>query len=96
MDPWQAASLVPSGATVRGDYHTHGAYNPNQPNISYEYFSHGDWAGINADGAQHSSYLGGYLGTPSGQAYFYKPGSLAQYSPAGLQAVQRLIGTIAH
>ncbi len=96
VDPWQALSLVPSGATVRGDYHTHGAFNPSQPGISYEYFSHGDWSGINADAARNPSYLGGYLGTPSGRAYFYKPGSLTRYTPAGMQAAQRSIGTIAN
>ncbi|HEU4881014.1 MAG TPA: RHS repeat-associated core domain-containing protein [Longimicrobium sp.] len=95
-DPRHARGLVPAGATVRGDYHTHAAYNASQPNISYEYFSGGDWAGINADGARLSSYLGGYLGTPSGQAYFYAPGSLATYSPAGMQGIQRSIGTIRH
>jgi hypothetical protein len=95
-NPWDAMKHVPEGAIVLADWHTHGAYNPKQPDISYEYSSSGDVRGINSDGSQRPGYRGGYLGTPKGRAYYYPAGSLnyADYSVEAIKRIQRPVGRI--
>lgn len=95
-NPWDALPHVPEGATILADWHTHGAFNPAQPDISYEYFSSGDVRGINSDANRYPDYRGGYLGTPAGRAYFYQAGTLnyTDYSVQRIQEVQRRVGRI--
>jgi RHS repeat-associated protein len=91
-----AARLVPRGGDIILDYHTHG---PGGPGLTNEWFSEGDHAGINSDGrdARYPHYVGGVLGTPGGQAYFYPAGALPDtgYTNAAMQATQILLGRIA-
>jgi len=91
-DPWAALRFVPTGATVVLDYHTHAAAAPG---LTLEYFSPGDWRGINADALGHPGYVGGVLGTPSGNAYFYAAGSLSTYSDSAMRATQIHLQAIA-
>ena len=93
-DPWNAKPLVPAGATVVLDYHTHGAAPPGS---SFEFFSKADWLGIDADAQKNPGYVGGVLGTPAGDAYFYPGGALPPpYSVPAMQATQIHLQSIAH
>ncbi len=96
-NPWAALAYVPKDAVILADYHTHGRYNPAQPSISYEYFSDSDVYGINIDASKYPSYIGGYLGTPSGKAFFYQAGSLniIPYTVENIKRAQRYVGPIA-
>ncbi|RMF38899.1 MAG: DUF4329 domain-containing protein [Alphaproteobacteria bacterium] len=78
------AISAPPGATVVGDYHTHGDYSvvgpngpvrtsdPAQDSYNSDNFSSADINGINADAAGNPEYRG-YLGTPSGKYLEYNP-----------------------
>lgn len=65
-----ASSVVPEGAAVLLDFHTHGAAPASKPN-AFSTFSPGDISGINATGAsgQYPAYRGGVLATPQGQGF---------------------------
>ncbi|MDQ3132146.1 MAG: DUF4329 domain-containing protein [Acidobacteriota bacterium] len=77
---------APSGATVVGDYHTHGDYStqdpttkaavrtsdPTKDQFNSNNFSATDKTGIASDGASTPGYKG-YLGTPSGTFRSYDP-----------------------
>ncbi len=61
---------IPGSTVAAGDYHTHGAYDPNYYN---EIFSSADISGNNG------SQLPGYLGTPAGRVEVYNPSQAGQY-----------------
>jgi len=81
-----AAAAPPAGATVVGDYHTHGDYSTADPatgaavrtsaaardDFDSDHFSATDKSGIADDGAGNPAYRG-YLGTPSGDFRVYDP-----------------------
>ena len=83
-NPYSAPA--PAGATVVGDYHTHGAYSvydsvtgealrtddPSNDDYDSDNFSSTDRRGIAADGRGNPDYRG-YLGTPSGNFRSYNP-----------------------
>jgi RHS repeat-associated protein len=77
---------IPAGATVAGDYHTHGAYdpafngqgiNPGQPGYNWrldgnEIFSGNDMASNETEGPGNTP-VPGFLGTPRGTTEEYIP-----------------------
>ncbi|MGA2596788.1 MAG: DUF4329 domain-containing protein [Bryobacteraceae bacterium] len=79
-------AVPPPGATVLGDYHTHGDYStadpatgaavrtsdPTRDDFNSDNFSATDKSGIAHDGAGNAGYRG-YLGTPSGGFRVYDP-----------------------
>ena len=93
FQPSSAAHLVPSGAVIVGDYHTHGDYsiynlktgaairssNPLNDQFNSDYFSKGDYRGISIDARRSPDYRG-YLGTPSGVFRAFNP-----HAPKGKQ-----------
>lgn len=78
VNPWDAKGLVPDGAKIVADYHTHGAPGRSDFNM----FSPDDINGSNYDFfnlvnyGNGTSYIGSYLGAPNGKVLFYKAASL--------------------
>ncbi|HEY0922273.1 RHS repeat-associated core domain-containing protein [Rheinheimera pacifica] len=84
VNPHDAA--IPDGATLVGDYHTHGDYSlvdrvsgaairtgdPLRDEFNSDNFSAGDYSGIRADARGISGYRG-YLGTPGGLFKVFNP-----------------------
>ncbi|WNO61010.1 RHS repeat-associated core domain-containing protein [Rheinheimera sp. MMS21-TC3] len=79
-------AVIPDGATLVGDYHTHGDYSlidrvsgaairtgdPLRDEFNSDNFSAGDYSGIRADARGISGYRG-YLGTPGGLFKVFNP-----------------------
>ena len=79
-------AVIPDGATLVGDYHTHGDYSlvdrvsgaairtgdPLRDEFNSDNFSASDYSGIRADARGISGYRG-YLGTPSGLFKVFNP-----------------------
>ncbi len=63
-------TAIPVGTTIAGDYHTHGAYDPQYYN---EQFSPTDIHGNSSAG------LPGFLGTPQDRIEIFYPGQAATY-----------------
>jgi RHS repeat-associated protein len=91
FSPSSAAGLVPEGAVIVGDYHTHGDYSivdsngrivrtgdPTRDHFNSDNFSTGDYRGIKADAGGNRAYRG-YLGTPSGVFKAYDPVGNREY-----------------
>jgi hypothetical protein len=89
FSPSMARQLVPQGALVVGDYHTHGDYsrvvngNPMRTRAALDqfnsdHFSTSDILGIQSDGRGIPTYRG-YLGTPSGVFRVFDPATGTQY-----------------
>jgi uncharacterized protein RhaS with RHS repeats len=76
-----ASSVVPEGAAVLADFHTHGAAPPSNPS-AFSAFSSGDISGINGTGAsgKYPAYRAGFLATPQGQGFRKDPGPTAPTS----------------
>jgi hypothetical protein len=86
-DLGQSEGMVPKGATVVGDYHTHGNYSIEDPvtkkliatgkkgkdDFDADNFSAPDEAGTERDAADNPEYRA-YLGTPSRRFRVYHPG----------------------
>jgi hypothetical protein len=85
VDPWAARDMVPEGATVVGDYHTHAAYSrltdPNDVNSPLirateatetgysNWFSAGDVSHTALTTMRTQDGYEAYLGTPSGDTF---------------------------
>ncbi|MCV2884641.1 DUF4329 domain-containing protein [Aestuariibacter sp. AA17] len=92
FSPSKARKLVPKGAKVLGDYHTHGDYStydwdtkrairtgdPKRDDFRSDYFSENDYKGIRHDSKGGPRYRG-YLGTPSGTFRAYDPTNDKEY-----------------
>lgn len=74
FNPSDAEHLVPDGAEVIGDYHTHGRAGQNQ---QFSNFSLGDIQGINNDNDRNAAYAGGFLVNPQGDLSFYGADTLS-------------------
>ena len=92
VNPFDASRLVPRGATILLDYHTH---PPATPGYTNSFFSSQDVRGINSYGEAHAGYVGGLLGTSSG-GYFYRAGALqtSSYSVEAISNIQVHLGRI--
>lgn len=74
FNPSDAQNLVPDGAEIIADYHTHGRAGEGN---TYQGFSISDVQGINDDNDGNSSYAGGFLINPEGEILYYGADSLS-------------------